>query len=152
MKKKIFNNPSEFKNIIGKFLGNTKWKKITQKDIDNFASITEDFQWIHINKEKAKEQSPFKETIAHGYFCLSLIPKFVYEIWECKNLKLILNYGTEKIRFISPVVCNSYIRANIFVQDAKDYKGGVLLNSKITVEIKNYEKPALVANTLSLLF
>ena len=78
--------------------------------------------------------------------------KFVYEIWDCKNLKLILNYGTEKIRFISPVICNSFIRANISVQDAKSYKGGILLTSKVIIEIKNSEKPALIAETLSLLY
>ena len=83
---------------------------------------------------------------------MSLIPKFIDEIWECKNLKLILNYGAEKIRFISPVICNSYIRANIIVLDAKDYKGGILLSSKVTVEIKSQKKPALYAETLSLLY
>ena len=74
------------------------------------------------------------------------------EIWECKNLKLILNYGSEKIRFISPVIRNSSIRANVKVLDAKDYKGGILLKSKVTIEIKNKEKPALIAETLSLLY
>ncbi len=152
MNKKIIDNPEEFINIVGETLGASEWKLVTQKEINNFASATEDFQWIHVNENKTQKDSPFKTTIAHGYYSLSLIPKFVYEIWECKNLKLILNYGTEKIRFISPVICNSYIRANISVQDAKNYKGGILLTSKVIIEIKNTEKPALIAETLSLLY
>tara|TARA_B100000131_G_C17724328_1_gene454186 strand:+ start:83 stop:544 length:462 start_codon:yes stop_codon:yes gene_type:complete len=152
MSRKIINSPTDFKNIIGEFLGSTDWKLITQKEINSFAEATEDYQWIHVNTEKVITDSPFKKTIAHGYYSLSLIPKLSSEIWECKNLKLILNYGTEKIRFISPVICNSFIRASIMVLDAKDYKGGILLTSKVTIEIKNNEKPALIAETLSLLY
>ena len=152
MSKKIINSPKEFKEIIGQSLGTTAWKLVTQKEIDSFANATEDYQWIHVDKEKVIKNSPFKKTIAHGYYSLSLIPKFVNEIWECKNLKLILNYGAEKIRFISPVICNSFIRANIIVLDAKDYKGGILLSSKVTIEIKSQKKPALFAETLSLLY
>ena len=151
MAKKIIDTPKYFKNIIGETLGTTDWKLVTQSDIDCFASATEDYQWIHVNREKVTKDSPFKKTIAHGYYTLSLIPNFTKEIWECKNLKLILNYGSEKIRFISPVICDSYIRANIIVLDAKDYKGGILLNSKVTIEIKNQNKPALIAEILSLL-
>jgi acyl dehydratase len=152
MSKKIIDSPKEFKETIGQSLGTTDWKLVTQKEIDRFANATEDYQWIHVDKEKVIKDSPFKNTIAHGYYSLSLIPKFVDEIWECKNLKLILNYGAEKIRFISPVICDSYIRANIIVLDAKDYKGGILLSSKVTIEIKNHKKPALFAETLSLLY
>ena len=150
--KKIIETPKEFKNLIGKNLGESSWKLVTQKDIKRFASATDDFQWIHVNESKAKNESPFKATIAHGYYSLSLIPKFVDEIWECKNLRLILNYGAEKIRFISPVICNSKIRAKILVKDAKDYKGGILLRSEVEIEIMELEKPALFAETLSLLY
>ena len=152
MSKKIVDSPDMFKNMIGEFLGYSSWKRITQTEINNFATATEDYQWIHVDKEKAKNQSPYKNTIAHGYYSLSLLPKFVYEIWECKKIKLILNYGTEKIRFISPVICNDSVRASVSVLNAKDYKGGILLTSKVTIEIKNAKKPALSAETLSLLF
>ena len=152
VKKNIIESPEYFKTIISQHLGYSSWKLVTQKEIDNFASATEDFQWIHVDKNRVKQDSPFKSTIAHGYYSLSLIPKFISEIWECKNIKLILNYGAEKIRFISPVKCNSKIRASIVVQDAQDYKGGILLKSKIEIEIKDSNKPALIAETLSLLF
>ena len=150
--KKIIESPKEFLNMNGEILGVSPWKLVTQKEINNFAMATGDFQWIHVNENKAKNESPFKTTIAHGYYSLSLIPKFVSEVWECKDIKIILNYGTEKVRFISPVLCNNNIRAIIKVADAIDYKGGVLLNSLITIEIMNHKKPALVANTLSLLY
>ena len=150
--KKVIKSPKEFLNMTGETLGVSSWQLVTQKEISNFAMATGDFQWIHVNENKAKNESPFKTTIAHGYYSLSLIPKFVSEIWECKNLKIILNYGTDKVRFISPVLCNNNIRAIINVVDAKDYKGGVLLNSLITIEIMNQKKPALVASTLSLLY
>ena len=152
MQKKIIEKPEIFKKMIGEFLGYSEWKLVTQKEINNFANATEDFQWIHVDEKKAETDSPFKKTIAHGYYSLSLIPKFVNEVWGCKSLKLVLNYGTDKIRFISPVICNNQIRAAISVIDAKDYKGGILLTSKINIEIKNSEKPALSAHTLSLLF
>ena len=152
MSKIIVESPDMFKSMIGESLGYSSWKKITQKNINNFATATEDYQWIHINKKKAKNESPYKNTIAHGYYSLSLLPKFVYEVWECKKIKLILNYGTEKIRFISPVITGNYIRANISVLDAKDYKGGILLTSKINIEIKDHNKIALAAETLSMLY
>tara|TARA_Y100000389_G_C17221000_1_gene393334 strand:- start:135 stop:593 length:459 start_codon:yes stop_codon:yes gene_type:complete len=152
MKKKIIESPHDFKNLIGKELGKSSWKLIDQLTIDQFAKSTGDYQWIHVDLEKAKKESPYKNTIAHGYLSLSLIPQFVNEIWECKKIKLILNYGSEKIRFISPVITGNYIRANISVLDAKDYKGGILLTSKINIEIKDHNKIALAAETLSMLY
>ncbi len=152
MAKLILKSPEEFKKLIGNNLGKSDWKLVDQKKINIFAEATEDFQWIHVDNEKAKNESPLKNTIAHGYLSLSLIPKFINEIWECQNLKLILNYGSDKIRFISPVICNNYIRANVSVLDAKDYKGGILLKSKVDIEIKNNDKLAVSAETLSLLY
>ena len=150
--KKIIEYPHDFKNMIGKELGKSSWKLIDQLTIDQFAKSTGDYQWIHIDLKKAEKESPYKNTIAHGYLSLSLIPQFVYEIWECKKIKLILNYGSEKIRFISPVITGNYIRANISVLDAKDYKGGILLTSKINIEIKDHNKIALATETLSMLY
>ena len=81
MLKKIVDSPDVFKSMIGEPLGYSSWKKVTQTDINNFAAATEDYQWIHVDKEKAKTESPYKNTIAHGYYTLSLLPKFVYEVW-----------------------------------------------------------------------
>ena len=152
MEKKFIESPNDFKNLLGNELGTSTRKLPDQEAIDKFASATGDYQWIHVNLEKATKESTYKNTIAHGYLSLSLIPQFVYEVWECKKIKLILNYGAEKIRFISPVISGNYIRANISVLDAKDYKGGILLTSKINIEIKNHNKIALAAETLSMLY
>jgi len=80
------NSPDDFKGLIGKNLGKSDWKLIDQSSINAFANATEDFQWIHVDINKTSKESPYKRTIAHGYLSLSLIPKFVEEIWECKNL------------------------------------------------------------------
>ncbi len=152
MRKKIIKNINQFKELIGTHLGFSDWVFIDQDKINKFAQATEDFQWIHTDRNKAKINSPFKKTIAHGYLTLSLLPKFFYEVWECQDLSLILNYGSEKIRFISPVICDSHVRGSISLLDAYDYKNGVMLKSKVDIEIKNNNKLAMSAQTLSLLY
>ena len=152
MKKMILLDVQDFKNLVGSKLGKSSWITVDQNKINEFAKATDDYQWIHTDEEKAKSQSPFKKTVAHGYYTLSLLPKFFYEVWECKNVGLVLNYGSEKIRFISPVLCNSKIRADILLLDAYDYKNGVMLKSKVDIEIKDSEKLAMSAETLSLLY
>ena len=87
MSKTIIQNPNVFKNMIGNFLGYSQWKLITQKEIDTFAQATEDYQWIHVDTAKSIKVSPYKSTIAHGYYSLSLIPKFVYQSKQCLNLQ-----------------------------------------------------------------
>ena len=151
MSKLEINSPKEFEKYLGKKIGYSKWISVTQHKIDAFAAATEDFQWIHVDTVKAKN-SNLKSTIAHGFYTLSLLPKFMDDVWSCKNVNLILNYGTEKIRFISPVKCNSLIRGSITIVSIKDYKGGTLLTCKVDVEIKNSSKLAMSAQTLSLIF
>ena len=151
MTKLILQLPQDFKHHIGKKIGPSKWVKVTKKKINAFAAATDDYQWIHTDITKANN-SELKTTIAHGYFTLSLLPKFVDELWECKKVKLTLNYGSDKVRFISPVECNSEIRALITILDAKSFKKGILLSSKVDIEIKNNTKLAMSAETLSLLY
>ena len=152
MEKKIIKNLYQFKSLKGTHLGYSNWTRVNQEKIDNFASATKDFQWIHTDVDRVKIDSPYKSTIAHGYYTLSLLPIFFSEVWECKNIALILNYGSEKIRFISPVLCNSEIRASISLLDAYDYKEGLMLKSKVDIEIKGFEKLAMSAIILSLIF
>ena len=151
MSKLILQIPEDFKHYVGKKIGPSKWVKVTQKKINDFAAATDDYQWIHTDITKANK-SELKTTIAHGYFTLSLLPKFADELWECKKIKLTLNYGSNKVRFISPVKCNSEIRALITILEAKNFKKGILLSSKIDIEIKNNAKIAMSAETLSLLY
>ena len=152
MEKKIIENLHQFKSLKGTHLGYSNWTRVNQEKIDNFASATRDFQWIHTDVDRVKIDSPYKSTIAHGYYTLSLLPIFFSEVWECKDIALILNYGSEKIRFISPVLCNSEIRASISLLDAYDYKEGLMLKSKVDIEIKGFEKLAMSAIILSLIF
>ncbi len=153
MNKKINIIPSisDLKNFIGKELGVSSWFEVTQDIINDFANVTNDHQWIHIDKNRAKKESPFGKTIAHGYYTLSLLPMFVSEIWKCKNTSLVLNYGSDKVRFISPVVCDSKIRAKIILLSLEEYKEGVKIKTKVDIEIMNSKKLALSAETLSIL-
>jgi acyl dehydratase len=107
--KKIFQSFEEIKNAVGEIIGESSWLKITQDIIDSFAKATFDEQWIHVNPEKAA-QSPFGSTIAHGLLTLSLSPKFMYEIYEVKNSKMGINYGSDKVRFLQPIKVNSNIK------------------------------------------
>ena len=148
----IISSLNKLKEMQGQELGTSTWFYVDQNKINSFANATNDHQWIHVDKEKAKRESPFKNTIAHGYFTLSLIPMFVDQIWKCKNISSTLNYGSDKIRFISPVVCGSKIRAKIYLISAVDYREGVKIKCKIEIEILDSKKLAMSAETIALLF
>ncbi len=145
-------NIKEIKNYIGKDLGTSDWFLVSQKKIKAFAESTQDFQWIHLDEERAKKESPFKTTIAHGYFTLSLLPMFVDQILEYKNVKRSINYGANKIRFLSPVLSESHIRAKLHLMSADDFKGGLRLTNNVEIQIKDEERPAMVAETLSVVY
>lgn len=143
---------NEIGNYIGKDLGISDWFLVSQDKINAFAESTNDFQWIHLDKERAKKESPFKETIAHGYFTLSLLPMFMEQILEYKNVKRSINYGANKIRFLSPVISGSQIRAKIHLVSADDFKGGVRLTNNVEIQIKDEERPAMIAETLGVVY
>ena len=149
---KIIHSLNELKEMEGEELGQSSWFEVTQEKINLFAKATNDFQWIHIDKKKAMDQSPFKNTIAHGYFTLSLLPMFTDEIWKCENISSVLNYGSDKIRFISPVICGNKVRAKITLLSTQDHKEGVKVKSRVEVEIEGSNKLAMSAETLALLF
>ncbi len=151
IKLKIIPSLKILKTMEGEHLGYSKWYKVDQNIINKFAEATHDFQWIHIDEEKAKKHSPFKNTIAHGYFTLSLLPMFISQVWKCEDTSLVLNYGSDKIRFITPVVCNNLIRASIMLISTEDYKNGLKVKTLINVEIKDNKKIAMSAEVLSLL-
>lgn len=138
----------------GAVLGCSNWVTIDQEMVNRFAACTGDHQWIHIDVERAKTESPFGTTIAHGYLMLSLLPRFSYEIGVMpKHITQALNYGTNQVRFPSPVRVPSKVRDKITLKSLEDKGGGrVLLTLQHSVEIEGQEKPALVADTLTLLF
>ena len=106
----IIHNYTEFESYLGKELGVSDWHTITQEQINEFAEATIDHQWIHIDPEKAKNESPFKATIAHGYLTLSLLPYFWHQIADVQNLKMQINYGIDNIKFGQAVLVESRVR------------------------------------------
>ncbi len=135
-------------NNVGESLGVSTWQTITQDMINQFANLTGDDQWIHVDVEKAK-LSPFGSTIAHGFMILSFAPKLVTELIELKGIRLGLNYGFEKVRFISPVPVNSEVRMSATLAKVERDETKVKATMTITFELKGSEKPAIVAEWLN---
>jgi acyl dehydratase len=140
-------------DFVGKELGVSDWLTVDQQRINEFARCTGDDQWIHVDVERARRESPFGSTIAHGYLTLSLLPAMQYAVGTLPDgVKAALNYGADKVRFISPVKAGARIRDRITLIGAEDRGGGrVLTTTRHTVEIEGEEKPALVADTLAML-
>jgi acyl dehydratase len=135
---------------IGEELGVSRWVDIDQSRIDAFADVTMDHQWIHVDVEKAKAESPYGTTIAHGFLTLSLIPGVSKDNYRVENAKLGINYGLNKVRFLSPVTAGSRIRVRSELADAtKVAEDTVNLTVRHTVEIDGVDKPAAVAELIA---
>jgi len=147
----VLNGIDDIKSRIGQELGVSDWVEITQADVDAFAKVTGDDQWIHVDVDRAKE-TPFGGTIVHGYFTLSLLPKFAYETYTIAGVSFALNYGSDKVRFLSPVPTGSRLRCRSELTSVDDRPGGILMKVTSTIEIEGAEKPACVAETLTVVF
>jgi acyl dehydratase len=147
MPKRILDSPDSLKDLIGQEIAVTDWFNVTQERIQQFADATLDHQWIHVDVERARHESPFKAPIAHGFLTLSLLPHFMHEAFQIKQgVRLGVNYGLNRVRFVSPVRAGSNIRARITLQSLKDVPpGGVEVVFKATVELEGSEKPCCVA-------
>ena len=148
MAKTTINGIDELKARVGDELGVSDWRDVTQEDIDRFAEVTGDDQWIHVDPERAKD-TPFGGTIAHGYFTLSLAPVFSYELFELTGVAMGINYGTNKVRFPAPLPVGSKVRMRMALQDVSDIPGGAQLTMLLTFERDGGDKPVCVAETLS---
>ncbi|MEE3913125.1 MaoC family dehydratase [Pseudomonas viridiflava] len=144
---------TELKNYIGKELGCSDWLTIDQERINLFAEATGDFQFIHVDPVKAAN-TPFGATIAHGFLTLSLIPKLMGDLLVLpEGMKMVINYGLDTVRFVQPVLVNSRVRLKVELTDATEKKPGQwLLKATTTMEIEEQEKPAFVAEPLSMCF
>jgi acyl dehydratase len=147
----VFESPHELKNAVGKHLGYSEWLTMEQDRVDKFADATNDHQWIHVDVERAKT-GPFGATIAHGYLTLSLVSSFMPEVFEVRGFEFAVNYGTEKVRFPAPVKVGSRIRGGVEVVSVDEAKGGILSVVRVTVEIEGEDRPACIADTVSLYF
>ncbi|QHG63126.1 MaoC family dehydratase [Pseudomonas putida] len=144
---------NELSQYVGKELGRSDWLKIDQQRINLFAEATGDFQFIHVDPEKAAK-TPFGTTIAHGFLTLSLIPKLMEDILVLpEGLKMVVNYGLDSVRFIQPVKVDSNVRLKVDLGEVTEKKPGQwLLKATVTLEIEGEEKPAYIAEPLSLCF
>ena len=129
--------------------GISDWFIISQIDIDQYAALMDDHQWIHIDQRRAKEESPFGATIAHGFLTLSQLTRMAAGAVDVKlGAKTLINYGFNRIRFVSPVLSGSKVRGKFLLAAVKEVEGGYELVWNVTVEIEGQQKPALVAEWL----
>jgi acyl dehydratase len=139
----------ELKALQGQQVGPSEWRTITQEDINEFAKLSGDDQWIHVDVERAKTESPFGTTIAHGNLTLSAIDGLRMELMELDGFKLAVNYGWNKVRFPAPVPAGSNIRATAELVEVEDVGGGwVQIVVRFTVEVEGSEKPCCVADSV----
>ncbi|BBX35853.1 ZbpA protein [Mycolicibacterium mageritense DSM 44476 = CIP 104973] len=144
---KVFSGLDEFVAAQGSELGPTEWMEVTQDRVNLFADATDDHQWIHVDPEKAAG-GPFGGTIAHGLLTLSLLPHFTHQMYRVDNIAMAINYGYNKVRFITPVRVGAKIRARAQVSDVARLDGAVQATMTVTVEIDGSDKPAAVAESI----
>ncbi|MCU1452676.1 MAG: putative enoyl-CoA hydratase 1 [Acidimicrobiales bacterium] len=133
---------------VGNHLGFSEWAEITQKQVDLFAEATGDHQWIHVDVERAKAESPFGGPIAHGYLTLSMVPVLLKEVVRVEGFAMAVNYGTEKIRFPAPVPVDGRIRVGAVIAACDPIARGVQLTYDCTVELEGQDKPVCVARVV----
>jgi acyl dehydratase len=137
----------ELESRIGEEVGVSPWVEIAQERIDLFARATEDFQWIHVDQERAK-QSPFGGTIAHGFLTLSMLPKLSESTFEFSDRKMGVNYGLNKVRFTAPVPAGAKIRGRFTLAKYEKLDGGVQVTWNVSIEREGGDKPVCVAESI----
>ncbi len=147
---RVFSTFEEIEAATGQEIGTSDWVEITQERVDKFAEATDDFQWIHVDQERAKA-GPFGGTIAHGYLTLSLIPWLGSKVFQVETEGAKLNYGLNKVRFPNPVPVGARVRATVAVGEVAEIPAGRQLTMKFVIEIEDEDKPACVAETVVLL-
>ena len=142
---------NDLENIKGQDLGHSDWMAIEQDRINQFADATGDHQWIHLDAEKAAKELPTKSTIAHGFLSLSLIVPLAAQVWSITGAKMMINYGLNKVRFINMVPVGSRVRLGVKISEVNKLdNGGTQVISETTLEIDGQDKPAYVAESLSM--
>lgn len=141
------NSIEELSALVGTHLGYSDFRPITQEQVNLFADATGDHQWIHVDPERAKA-GPFGQTIAHGYLTLALIPVLLGSVLKVDGVSMGVNYGTNKVRFTSPVPVGAQIRAGAMLASVEDVAGGVQVALDVTVEVRDAPKPSCVAQVV----
>ena len=150
---RVIDSPKDMKALIGEEFGVSEWVEIDQDMIDKFADATGDHQWIHVDVERAATEMPGGKTIAHGFLTLSIVPRLAATIWKVENRSRGVNYGLNKLRFTAPVPAGARVRLSQKLLSAEDVKNdGVQLTFEHKIEIEGQERPALIAEGLSIIY
>ena len=148
---RIFGGFDDIRAAVGTEIGVSDWFEVTQERIDKFAEATCDEQWIHVDQERAKNELPGGTTIAHGLLSLALAPMFIREVMGLKGLRNTLNYGADRIRYLSPVPAGSRLRGRLTVAETEDLPpDGLRVNYHLVIEIEGGKRPACVAELIAL--
>jgi acyl dehydratase len=148
MAPRIINGTDELKSLIGQHLGYSDWMEITQERVNQFADATGDHQWIHIDPERAAKESPFGGPIAHGYLTLSLGPVLMPQVFITTGYRMGVNYGCNKVRFMSPVPVGAKLRLGVTLQAVEDIAGGIQTTYAFSFECEGAAKPSCVAEVI----
>lgn len=142
----VLENPNSLIGWVGREVGVTDWFTMTQDVIQQFADITGDQQWIHVDQDRARRNSPFQTTIAHGFLTLSMLSRFIREVVEIQSgIRMTVNYGLNRVRFSAPVPAESRVRARFVVQSVKEVASALEAVFEVKIEIEGSTKPSCVA-------
>ena len=146
---RVVHGVEELKTLVGQEAGISDWHTVTHEQIDRFAEVTGDDQWIHVDVDRARRESPYGTTIAHGFLTVSMLSALVKEAVDVRgDYKMRINYGFNRLRFTGSVPAGGRIRARFTLNSVKDVEGGVEIAWGVAVEVEGREKPALVAEWL----
>ena len=145
---RVFDGVADLEKAVGTHLGHSEWHTVDQDQIDAFAAATGDNQWIHVDPAKAAE-GPFGSTVAHGFLTLSLLPILTWQVYKVEGVKMIVNYGADKLRFPSPVPVDSRVRAGVELNAVTPIALGYQVALRVTIEREGGDKPACVADMLA---
>ena len=147
----VVETPQDLSKHVGETLGPSAWITVDQATIDKFAEATGDHQWIHVDVERARRELPGGKTIAHGYLTLSLLPRMIPELLKVTKRSRGVNYGSNKIRFVSPVPAGARVRLRSTIKNVEPVEGnGVRITFEAVIEVEGQERPAMVAETLGI--
>ena len=147
---RVLNGVAELDAAVGSHLGFSGWRRVTQDQIDAFADVTDDHQWIHVDPVAAAD-GPFGSTVAHGYLTLSLVSSLAWQVYRVDGMTMAVNYGANRLRFPSPVLVDSRVRAGVELMSVTKGGSGYQVVARVTVEIEGESKPACVVESVSLL-
>jgi len=152
MSVRVIKGLDELRTLVGQRLGTSDWFDVTQERVQAFADGTGDYQWIHCEPERAKRESPYGTTVAHGFLTLSLVTVLTQQIFTIEGVKMVLNYGLNRVRFPSPVKVGSRVRMTTELMELRESRAGVQATCKQTFDVEGEPRPVCVAETIVRLF